>query len=51
MIVKRAQLRFPDAVRHSLVIPGRALRADPESSGIECVWIPGSPAKGAGAPE
>jgi hypothetical protein len=34
------------------VIPGHApLRVDPESRGLVCLWIPGSPAKYAGAPE
>jgi hypothetical protein len=34
----------------SAVIPGRAF-ADPESRGFDYIWIPGSPAKRAGAPE
>jgi hypothetical protein len=34
--------RFPDAAAALLVIPGRALRANPQSSSFGHLWIPGS---------
>jgi hypothetical protein len=41
-----------NSIKINVVIPGRALRADPESSSsAQLLWIPGSRAKEARAPE